>query len=111
MRLALTAAFILSATVAATEPRGMRGDYPLPKVVRMSGPETAYVIARGQLTAAAHQVIDGSFDLMTMSAQPAASCVLPRGAVAMLRVRELDRRDVELVLRTVPQRTLEKVSR
>lgn len=89
-RLILTAFFVLTATVAAQES-------PTPQACE------GFVIARGRVNAAAHEWQDGSFNLDTVT------IVMPRGAVALLRAKDFDGKDAELVLRMIPQRTLETI--
>lgn len=112
------ALFVVGATVTAQQPSGMWGWYQSRAIgneyvawagqTGMSGCEPGYVIARGQLQAAAHQITDGNFDIANFG-EPAASVTMPRGAVALLRAQDLDRKDVELILRELPQRTLERL--
>lgn len=119
-RLTLTLALVITATVTANQPmesswgwyRGtVQGNVlDSPYAVGMQGSEClGFVIARGQMQAIDHQIADGNFDIASLSKQPVASVFMPRGAVALLRAKELDKQDVELVLRPIQQRTLERI--
>lgn len=115
------ALFVVGATVTAQQPSGMWGWYQSRAIgneyvawagqTGMSGCEPGYVIARGQLTAAEHELEVGTFNLQTLGAEPSATVMLPAGAEALSRARDLSLKDVELVLRPLPQRTLDRVSR
>lgn len=96
----------------AQRPEGALGyDADIPPIVGMSGTEcTGVVIARGTLTAAAHEIQDGSFSLSHGGA-PIASVVMPRGAVALLRAADMNGQDVELVLRPITPRTRQELIR
>lgn len=114
MRLALTLALVITATVTANQPMesswGWSTGEPVGSiapfdnsVIGMQGGEClGFVIARGQMQAIDHQIADGNFDIASLSKQPVASVFMPRGAVALLRAKELDKQDVELVLRPIP---------
>lgn len=91
-RLLLVLAFVLSATVTAQE--------------HEHASECAgFVVGRGTVNAAAHEWEDGSFNLSEVT------ITMPRGAVALLRAKDLDGQDAELVLRQIPQRSPERLNK
>ncbi len=88
----LALAFVLSVTVTAQE--------------HEHASECAgFVIGRGRVNAAAHEWEDGSFNLSEVT------ITMPRGAVALLRAKDLDGQDAELVLRRIPQRSNERLAK
>jgi hypothetical protein len=105
-RLIITALFVVTATVIAQEPEGAWGTYPVPRIVGMSGECTpGFVLSRGQVNAAEHEWEIGSWNLGQLTV------VMPVGAVSLLRVKELQGKDAELILRRLDQRTPDKVER
>lgn len=107
------ALLLLTDTGDAQQPEGAMGyDADMPRIVKMTGPDCqpGYVIGRGTLTAAEHEIVDGSFSLSHGGA-PVLSVVMPSRAVALLRARELAGRDVEIIVREIQPRELQTVTR
>jgi hypothetical protein len=105
MRLALTVLFVLTATVAAKQPEGALGVYPAPKIVRMAGECPGFVLSRGKVNAATHEWDEGSFNVGHLTV------TMPRAAIALLRAKDLDGTEVEIVIRAVAPRALERIER
>lgn len=90
VRLAITAMLIITATLVAQE--------------HEHASECAgFVVGRGKVNAAAHEWEDGSWNLGQLTVS------MPRGSIDLLRAKEFDGRDAELVLRPLPQRTPERL--
>lgn len=114
VRLAITAMLIITATVAAQEPEGAWGIYvgrPVGSVsvatgwTGMQGAECpGYAIASGIVSQADHEAAEGFANIgndFGLSMRPASPLYQ--------RVLDLRGKPVEVVLRPLPERTLERI--
>jgi hypothetical protein len=69
-----------------------------------------YVLGRGLVNAAAHEIEEGSFNLSNLGADK-VTIIMPRGAQALQRAREWDQREARLVLLPAEPRRREELQK
>lgn len=112
MRSAIIAALVLCAGGVSVNVQEGAWGYDVPEPIgteRLPWGEvgmtgcSGYILTRGAVNAAEHEWDGGSFNLGRLTV------TMPVGAVALLRAREMQGKDAELVLRPITPRELERV--